>query len=405
MKQITILATSDIHGYTTAASGQGGFSTLAALFSQAEAPILIDNGDMLVGSPLATYYNSTFDVSPVIQQMNELGYDVMVPGNHDFDYGIAFLQRQAAAFNGAYLCANVVSETDQPLFSPYTVIERGDVKVGIIGVITKAMPQICSYSKIGELKFLDVVTTVKKWLPIVENQADIVILSYHGGIERNLQTGKPTQYDTGEDEVYRLLQEFPAVNGLICGHQHRHTSGIYRDTVYVQPGYRGEFVGEMTFQLDDQLQLQKRTAQLLPNTASTSKCQLVHEDAAYASWLQQPFAVSTLLHYLQEEYTYDFYLLDIGSPAPVMKELLDSFKPPYTLLTYHLSRAELASYLADCSHLLTNMPNKADALTEDSYRVISNTQLFPAYRIEQQHIHNVFDDCISYEVTRGGKKE
>jgi hypothetical protein len=68
-----------------------------------------------------------------------------------------------------------------------------------------------SKQRIDGITFESIVETAKKYIPILRQQADVVVVSYHGGFERNLMTGEPTEALTGENEGYQLLQE---VSGL-----------------------------------------------------------------------------------------------------------------------------------------------------------------------------------------------
>ena len=101
---ITVLATSDLHGhlfptdYRTRDERVMGLGKLASLIREERLihpDLLIDNGDLIQGSPLASYaVKSRTDIHPLIGALNELGYDATVPGNHEFNYGMETLEKR-----------------------------------------------------------------------------------------------------------------------------------------------------------------------------------------------------------------------------------------------------------------------------------------------------------------------
>ncbi|MTD42100.1 2,' 3'-cyclic nucleotide 2'-phosphodiesterase [Erwinia sp. CPCC 100877] len=389
MKELTILSTTDVHGFLTAAGKKSGIGALSAVAGQFHEPILIDNGDFFVGSPETTFFNTTQKISPLTTLANEIGFDVMVPGNHDFDYGLAFLKRQAAAFNGKYLCANVLDAADQLIFEPYTLLERDSVKVGVIGVVTSAMSQIADYEKIKDLKFVDVIETLKKWVPVVREQADLVIVSYHGGVERNMIDGSPTQYDTGEDQAYRIIDEVQSIDGLICGHQHRINAGILNETAFVQPGYRANVIGQLTFRFDEQLQ--EKTAELIETESETALS--LYDSAAYEQWLQTELDLTHFADYLARKVPSTFYAIELKGQS--VADFLASFTPPYTLSTYHVSYEELKEILKTHTVKGIELIDGQLVPTQSDYRITTNLKTFPAYRLETNYIFNVFDEYLA----------
>lgn len=382
MTNISIIGTTDIHGFTL--EKNSGIFALPSIRRDYDAPILIDNGDYLIGSPESTYMNNECDISPLVSLANEIGYDVMIPGNHDFDYGIDFLKKQVTHFTGKYLCANLFDLDDQPIFDPYTIIERQGLKIGIIGVITKAMPQISRYELIKDLKFVDVIETLSYWVPIVKQQSDIVIVCYHGGIERNMETGTLTQYDTGEDQTYKIINEIKGIDGLICGHQHRLNSGICQNTVFVQPGYKGEHVGILEFELRDKKIVNKNSYILSTNKYLKNEKNDIIDFQLYNNWLQTPFLETDLIEYLSNRIENSQVELRLDGNKYI--DLLQGFSQPYTLSMYHLSSDELKKLNVTVSNC------------KEDYKIVTNSSsLFPDYRLEKNFVYNIFDEFIRYD--------
>ncbi|WP_086315467.1 2',3'-cyclic-nucleotide 2'-phosphodiesterase/3'-nucleotidase [Enterococcus sp. 7F3_DIV0205] len=393
MNELTILSTTDVHGFFTAtAKEENGICSLPAIAENYHEPILIDNGDFLVGSPETTFFNTTTAISPLIELANKIGFDVMIPGNHDFDYGIEFLKRQAAAFNGKYLCANVLDLSDELIFEPYTIIERKGCKVGIIGVTTSAMPQITAYEQIKDLKFINVIESLNKWVPLVREQVDVLIISYHGGIERDMITGEPTQYDTGEDQTYRIISEISGIDGVICGHQHRINAGVLNNTAFVQPGYRGNYIGALIFSLHAN-QVTAKKAQLLETKQYPSASYPLYDKEEYEKWLKKDLDISFFDQYLAKKIPGTFYAVDLKGKT--IGAFLTSFIPPYTLSTYHVSKSELLELALSQTVKGLRVENGQLVPDQSDYRITSNVALFPSYRLETNYIYNVFDEYIA----------
>lgn len=264
---LTILETSDIHGnvlpinYSDNSFVNSGLGALSTLIAKERvinpSAILIDNGDMLQGTAL-TYYHAKINnelPNPMIEAMNLMGYDAAIIGNHEFNYGMEYLDYAIKTSNFPWLCANITNKTTGESFTgkPYIVktFDNG-LKVGILGLTTKYIPNWENPETIQDLNFEDVVESANKWLEIMKKQegTDINIVSYHGGFERDLETGKPTDVLTGENQGYELCMKVNNMDVLLTGHQHRVIENLWINGVLViQPGCNGNFLGKVTLNL------------------------------------------------------------------------------------------------------------------------------------------------------------
>ncbi|SDB99170.1 2',3'-cyclic-nucleotide 2'-phosphodiesterase / 3'-nucleotidase [Paenibacillus sp. UNCCL117] len=258
---ITVLETTDIHGnimpiqYANHKPTETGLAKLATLIRaerrKAEHMLLIDNGDLIQGTPLA-YHHARLNgdqPNPMIACLNELDYDAAVVGNHEFNYGMGLLRKAAAESNFPWLCANITKETDgQPfLGKPYIIKTFGEVKVAVLGLTTPYIPNWEKAEHIAGLRFEDAVQTAGRWVSELRQRegADIVIVSYHGGFERHLETGEATEPQTGENQGYALCLEVDGIDLLLTGHQHRTIAGTKVCGVPVlQPGSAGGWIGK-----------------------------------------------------------------------------------------------------------------------------------------------------------------
>ncbi|MGH4050152.1 MAG: bifunctional metallophosphatase/5'-nucleotidase [Clostridium sp.] len=263
---LTILETSDVHGSVLpvnysdnsyASLGLAALSNIINLERQINSnTLLIDNGDMLQGSALSYFHakiNNNFP-NPMIEAMNLMGYDAAVIGNHEFNYGRAYLDYAIKTSNFPWLCANITNKiSGEPFTSKPYIVKTFDngLKVGILGLTTKYIPNWENPETIIDLNFEDVVESAKKWLDIMKNEGtDINIVSYHGGFERDLETGKASEILTGENQAYELCMNVDNIDVLLTGHQHRIVENILLNGVLVlQPGHNGSVIGKANIEL------------------------------------------------------------------------------------------------------------------------------------------------------------
>lgn len=264
---LVILETSDIHGnmipieYFNNEKTESGISKIATIINEErslnENTILIDNGDILQGTPLTYYYAKidNRDKNPIIEVLNSLKYDAAIIGNHEFNYGMDILNRSIKQSNFPWLSANILSKSSlKPAFgTPYIIkIFNKELKVGVLGLTTKYIPNWENPDIISGLSFEDVVKTAEKWVNILKQKekVDLVVVSYHGGFERDLDTGKPTESLTGENQAYELCTKVKDIDVLLTGHQHRFIDNKYINGVLVvQPGYAAKAIGKVEIKL------------------------------------------------------------------------------------------------------------------------------------------------------------
>ena len=134
---LRIMETTDLHSnmmdfnyYKDAATEKFGLVRTASLIEQARAEVknsvLVDNGDVIQGSPLGDYMAAKGlkegDVHPVYKAMNTLNYAVGNLGNHEFNYGLDFLHKALAGAKFPYVNANIIdAKTGKPMFTPYLI--------------------------------------------------------------------------------------------------------------------------------------------------------------------------------------------------------------------------------------------------------------------------------------------
>ncbi|WP_103104936.1 bifunctional metallophosphatase/5'-nucleotidase [Brevibacillus reuszeri] len=265
---LTILQTSDLHGsiyplsYAANEPRDVGFAKIATLIKaqreQAEHLLVIDNGDLIQGTPLAYHHARLHHTAanPMVLCLNELSYDAAIIGNHEFNYGLPFLHKAIGESHFPWLSANLTNAAGDPFFGkPYMIktFESGLI-VGVLGLTTPYIPNWEQPENIAGIHFHDPVETARKWVRVMreEEKADVVIVAYHGGLERDPETGEPTEVLTKENQGYELCTEVSGIDVLLTGHQHRTIVSRVNGVCVVQPGNEGRVLGKVQLSLQQE---------------------------------------------------------------------------------------------------------------------------------------------------------
>src|SRR4051812_6095784 len=203
---LVVVATTDVHGRIRGWNYESNREDLARGLSRAAtivdsvratAPgrvVLLDAGDLLQGNSL-TYVAARVAPSdaphPVIAAMNAMHYDAAAVGNHEFNYGVPFLERAVAQASFPFLAANAYRPTGARGFRAWTLVKRGGVKVGIVGATTPGSMVWDRDNLKGRLVIRDIVPAVRQAVKEVRGAgAEVVLVTMHSGLDG------PSSYDT-----------------------------------------------------------------------------------------------------------------------------------------------------------------------------------------------------------------
>ena len=261
---IKFLITSDVHGNYfpyNFITQEGWEGSLARVYSYVEQQrkalnnqvVLLDNGDILQGQPTAYYSNFIDTVSPHITSsvMNYMKYDIGNVGNHDVETGRSVMGRWIRECNFPVLGANIMDETTHVSYlRPYEIIQRGGVKIAILGMITPAIPVWLPQNLWKGLYFDDMEKTAQKWVKIIqeEEQPDVLIGIFHAGKE-------PRQMGEYLDNASMLVaQNVPGFDVVMFGHDHQKAcekvDNIAGDSVLIiNPANNAFFLGDVDIKL------------------------------------------------------------------------------------------------------------------------------------------------------------
>jgi 2',3'-cyclic-nucleotide 2'-phosphodiesterase (5'-nucleotidase family) len=228
LPRLRIISTNDLHGALEPrpdASGRlrGGAAYLATAFARAKGGcvspacevILLDGGDEFQGTPAS---NLAFG-RPIVTLFNELGYAAGAVGNHEFDWGQDSLRARMREARYALLAANVRDPQgrDIPWIRDDTLVTRGALKIGVVGVATVSTPSTTRASNVTGLRFVDPVPIVDSLTRRLRARgADYVVVVAHAGAFCDRDGASACN---GEIiDFARALKE--PVDAIVSGHTH-----------------------------------------------------------------------------------------------------------------------------------------------------------------------------------------
>ncbi|KXT74806.1 2',3'-cyclic-nucleotide 2'-phosphodiesterase [Streptococcus sp. DD10] len=237
---VRILATTDLHTnlvnydyYQDKISENVGLAKTAVLIEEAkkENPntLLVDNGDTIQGTPLGTYKAIVEPIKegeqhPMYAALQKLGFEAGTLGNHEFNYGLDYLNRVIATAGMPIVNANVIDpKTGAYVYDPYKIISKTftdkqgrqvSLNIGVTGIVP---PQILSWDKAnleGKILVNDSVEAIEAILPQMRQAgADIVLVLSHSGIGDD-------KYEKGEENEGYQIASIPGVDAVVTGHSH-----------------------------------------------------------------------------------------------------------------------------------------------------------------------------------------
>src|SRR5688500_6541551 len=240
--ELVIAATTDVHGrlrawdyYANNEEANRGLARAATIVDSVRAAnpgrvILLDAGDLLQGNPLAYVAArvSSNRANPIVAAMNAMRYDAAAIGNHEYNYGVPYLDSVVRQASFPFLSANTyrLDPAGVHAYRPWTIVERQGIKVGIVGATTPGVTLWDAENIRGRLRFGDIVPAVRAAVAQVRGAgADIVVVTMHSGLN------EPASYDTvssgvpSENVAARVAAEVPGIDLIVYGHSHRESRG------------------------------------------------------------------------------------------------------------------------------------------------------------------------------------
>lgn len=267
--EVHLIGINDLHGQLDTTSivndkKVGTAPILATYLKEAQAKykhsLLFHNGDSVGASAPVSSLDRD---EPTMEWMNMMGFDVASLGNHEFDQGIAALKAQIfggldpkegkvthAGAKFDYVNANVIeTSTGKTLLKPYVIKEVGGVKIGFIGLVTKATPAKVSPSGTAGVRFLSAeeeVEAVNKYAKELQNQGveTIIVLAHDPATTKEGVT-------TGEAaDLAKALPADSPVDVIVAGDNHAFANGEVNGKLIVQAYSYGTAFEDIKLMID-----------------------------------------------------------------------------------------------------------------------------------------------------------
>ena len=280
--RLRLLETSDLHMYARdfdyyhdRTDPTVGLSKVASLIGiarrEAANSMLFDNGDIIQGSPLGDYIARPGGLppgaaQPFLKAMGTLGYDAATLGNHEFNFGLPFLEQSLQRTPFPFVCANLKRVGGQSFVPPTTVLTRTvhaedgtshRLHVGVIGFVP---PQIMIWDKTkltGHVTTDDIVEAAERFVPALRKRCDVLVALCHAGISAAPRT-------VGAENAALYLAKVPGIDVIFTGHSHRvfpspdyagldgvdAVRGTLSGIPAVMPGYWGSHLGKIDLVLE-----------------------------------------------------------------------------------------------------------------------------------------------------------
>lgn len=412
---IKIYYTSDIHGYIFPYLYHDnkpqnlGLAKVATYIKKNKDnnTIYIDNGDILEGSQLIDYYmEHQVGNHPMTEAMKIAGVDYVNIGNHDFNYGTKNLNKYLDNFK--CLTTNLIFK-DKP-FGKTQIITLDNKKIALIGVCTQHLRNWEREENLIDVEMYDACETLKKEVLKVKNDVDYIIGVYHGGFEKDIETGKVVDTLNGENEAYQMCMEIPELDVLLTGHQHQELKAELNGVKILQPKMAGRFIGQVLID-EGKIEVDLIEPNLEPCSEITNKLKDLEEKTQ--KWLDEPIVnlkedlsikdgfearknkhkIVSLLNQIQLHYSKaDFSAIALFNDATGfsknlnMRELTCTYVYPNTLVVLKTDYQNLKLFLEKCAEYFAILENGEIGVDEEFYKT------------KPQHYNYDMVDGLSYTI-------
>ena len=216
---LQILATSDTHGKfdpwdyaANKADASGSVAQQATAIKQCRTrnTLVVDAGDTIQANSAELFLND--DLHPMIAAMNAIGYDIWTTGNHEYNYGMDVLKKVMGQQKAKVLTGNVYAPDGTPLADGYTIIKKGTVKIGVIGMVT---PNIIRWDakNLEGWKVTNPVDESRKIIDKIKNDVDVIIGVMHMDVDNEYGI-----YGSGVTDLANACPEFDVI---VAAHGHK----------------------------------------------------------------------------------------------------------------------------------------------------------------------------------------
>ncbi len=396
-RPLVILHTNDFHGHIAPADESAGAARIAEFFNTQRAQhknvLVLDAGDAISGTPVSTLFSGL----PIFEVMNLMGYDLGLVGNHEFDHGWRQIEKFRASVDYPLLAATARGPDGALLGDmPYSIVERGGMRIGVIGVLTETTPSMITPLGNEGTTFASVESTLRSLVAKLRPQVDVLVVLSH----------------TGHEREQALAAAVPGIDVIVGGHSHTRVEQplLIGKTIVAQAHEYGKAVGVLKLEvvpggpvklvqgyLVDAEAMQASDPRIASIVADWEKkvAEQVDFEIAQSSRLIQGAELRNWMERILRERTgADLAYYNAGGvrdairPGPVTARTIWNIEPfGNSVVTLHLTGAQVQSLLAD------NHEDSAIALDQTSvYRLATNSFV-------GAHLRKTYGDAVTVQDT------
>lgn len=243
---IDLYHTNDVHARTA------NYPVMAAYVDNQKSKngntLFLDAGDTLHGQTVATLEKGV----SIVKMANEMGYDAMTPGNHDFNYGYKHLLKLSEQMTFPVLSCNVY-KNDEKLFAPYKIFTIQGAKVAVIGASTPDTKASTHPNNTRTLEFRDPIKEIKNTVDAIKGKTDVIVVLAHIGTDRSASV-----------TTKQIAESVDGIDVIIDGHSHStfKKGKIVNETLIASTGEYGANLGHVQITIDKKNRVQT-TAELI----------------------------------------------------------------------------------------------------------------------------------------------
>ena len=341
-----IIHTTDIHGhffpydYINRKPLSGSVARIASYVDSlrhiyGNKLLLLDSGDILQGQPTSYFYNFLNTKSPNIAPsvINYMKYDAQTIGNHDIEPGHKVYDKWISEVQCPVLGANVLNSEKKCYLTPYTIIQRDNIKIAVLGMLTPAIPFWLNEKTWSGLSFEDIVKTTQQWVDIIQEKEhpDIIIGLFHSGRNGGITTNR-----IKEDASFDVAKKVKGIDLILYGHDHtRFIKKIIsnnNDTILcINPSCYAKAVGDVQIRIEIDSTFNKNTKRAERTIKKNIEGKIVNIE-------NQPINDQFMTHFQPEIQKIDSFInIKVGTlTRPIYNK--DSFfgSAPFTDLIHNL---------------------------------------------------------------------
>lgn len=247
---ITIIQTTDIHGHITSSGSRYSKLSKAIKYEIEKSGglkncLLIDCGDTFQGSYEAAKHKGSF----IPRLLNDLNFNVFIPGNHDFDFGTEAFIKNISQLKCDIIAANL-SIKNLPIsikIYPWKCYERNGKKIAVIGMTSPFLRYWLWGKRYQGIEVFPIKKTMFRVMPeVLKAKPDAIILAVHQGLYQS------KRYPSGSD-IKEIAEIFPHIDIILGGHSHQTYSGkmLSQNTMYIQAGHHGKYIAVIKLNFDN----------------------------------------------------------------------------------------------------------------------------------------------------------